>query len=69
MRIRDLRHSFASILVNEGVPLYEIQHLLGHANAKTTQRYAHLTPATLVQAAQVMSKVFDRSKPDPASRL
>jgi len=32
-------HSFASFLVNEGVSLYVVQALLGHANARTTQRY------------------------------
>ena len=44
IRLHDLRHSFASVLVNEGKPLYTVQRLLGHANAKATQRYAHLTP-------------------------
>lgn len=42
-RIHDLRHCFASNLVNEGVPIYDIPALLGHSNVKTTQRYAHLS--------------------------
>ena len=51
VRIHDLRHSFASFLVNSGRSLYEVQKLLGHAHIKTTQRYAHLSNETLINAA------------------
>ena len=51
VRIHDLRHSFASFLVNSGRSLYEVQKLLGHAHIKTTQRYAHLSNETLISAA------------------
>ncbi|WP_353211882.1 tyrosine-type recombinase/integrase [Rhodovarius sp.] len=51
VRIHDLRHSFASFLVNSGRGLYEVQRLLGHAHIKTTQRYAHLSDETLISAA------------------
>jgi integrase len=51
VRIHDLRHSFASFLVNSGRGLYEVQRLLGHAHIKTTQRYAHLSDQTLISAA------------------
>ena len=51
VRMHDLRHSFASLLVNSGRSLYEVQHLLGHAQAKTTQRYTHLSQETLLDAA------------------
>ena len=51
VRIHDLRHSFASFLVNAGRSLYEVQKLLGHTQIKTTQRYAHLTHDTLRDAA------------------
>lgn len=51
VRMHDLRHTFASILVNSGRSLYEVQKLLGHTQVKTTQRYAHLTQETLLTAS------------------
>jgi integrase len=50
VRMHDLRHSFASFLVNAGRSLYEVQKILGHTQVKTTQRYAHLAQETLVDA-------------------
>jgi integrase len=52
LRLHDLRHSFASFLVNRGVSLYVVQGLLGHGNTRYTQRYAHLTADTLRDAAE-----------------
>jgi integrase len=54
VRLHDLRHSFASALVNDGWDLYTVQRLLGHANAKATQRYAHLSRKTLSEAVEAM---------------
>jgi integrase len=54
VRLHDLRHSFASALVNDGWDLYTVQRLLGHANAKATQRYAHLSRETLAEAVEAM---------------
>ena len=50
LRVHDLRHSFASFLVNAGRSLYEVQELLGHADIKTTSRYAHLSRERLFDA-------------------
>jgi site-specific recombinase XerD len=50
LRLHDLRHSFASALVNAGRSIYEVQKLLGHAKVTTTERYAHLANQTLLDA-------------------
>jgi integrase len=59
VRIHDLRHSFASFLVNAGRSLYEVQKILGHTQIKTTQRYAHLSQDTLIDAANVVPFTMD----------
>jgi integrase len=56
-RLHDLRHSFASFLVNNGVSIYVVQGLLGHANIRATQRYAHLANETLSDAAELIPAV------------
>jgi integrase len=55
VRIHDLRHNYASLLVNHGRSLYEVQKLLGHADISTTQRYAHLSQGTLKDATEIVS--------------
>ena len=43
-RLHDCRHTFASWLLQSGVPLAVVQKLLGHQSAEMTARYAHLSP-------------------------
>ena len=54
LRIHDLRHSFASFLINAGESLYTVQKILGHTQVKTTQRYSHLSQESLLHAANVV---------------
>ena len=58
VRIHDLRHSYASFLVNAGRSIYEVQKLLGHTQIRTTQRYAHLSQETLLEATNVASSAI-----------
>ncbi len=62
VRIHDLRHTFASFLVNAGHSLYEVQKLLGHSDPRTTMRYAHLGQASLVAAAETVSGFLTRPR-------
>ena len=55
LRLHDLRHNFASMLVNSGRTLYEVQQILGHSDSKVTERYAHLSTKTLQEAANTAS--------------
>jgi site-specific recombinase XerD len=48
-------HQFASFLVNSDRTLYEVQSILGHSDAKVTQRYAHLSSRSLQDAANTAS--------------
>lgn len=50
VRIHDLRHTFASLLINNGHSLYVVQKALGHYSPSVTMRYAHLADDTLRQA-------------------
>jgi integrase len=49
-RFHDLRHDFASRLVQSGQNLYEVQRLLGHSSIELTQRYAHVDDQQLKNA-------------------
>jgi integrase len=55
LRLHDLRHQYASFLVNGGRTLYEVQQILGHSDPKVTMRYAHLSTKALRDAADSAS--------------
>lgn len=55
VRLHDLRHTFASILVSGGQSLPMIGSMLGHTQAQTTARYAHLMDEPLRDAAEVVA--------------
>lgn len=52
-----LRHTCASRMVQRGVDLYTVKEILGHSTIKVTERYAHLCPANLRHAIDVLDKV------------
>ncbi len=58
LRIHDLRHQYASFLVNSGRTLYEVQQILGHSDPSVTQRYAHLSTQALQGAANSASVII-----------
>jgi site-specific recombinase XerD len=47
-----LSHTFSSCLVNDGVPLYDVQQLARHRDPKSAQRYAHLAEERLREAVE-----------------
>lgn len=50
-----LRHTFASWLVQKGVPLYTVAGLMGHSTLESSQRYSHLAPDNMKAAALSLS--------------
>jgi integrase len=59
LRIHDLRHQFASFLVNSGQTLFMVQQILGHSSPSVTQRYAHLSTKSLQEAANSASVMIN----------
>lgn len=70
LRLHDLRHSFASMGVNNGEDLGTIGGLLGHADKGTTAGYAHLAVAPVKEAAErVGAMLVKRTKFDKPARI
>lgn len=59
VRIHDLRHSYASHLVSNGVGLQIVGKLMGHVQASTTMRYAHLQDEALRTATNQLATIID----------
>jgi integrase len=70
VRLHDLRHSFASVAAAGGASLPIIGAMLGHRQAATTQRYAHLSDDPIRAAAEaVASRIASSMAPAPAPRV
>ena len=61
-RFHDIRHTFASNLIMEGVDLFVVSKLLGHKDIKMTMIYAHLAPEHKTKAVCVLDNVFAKIK-------
>ena len=63
MQFHDLRHTFASILINQDVPLLNVSTFLGHSDLSTTANiYAHLDKSKKQESADVISNIFNKAK-------
>ncbi len=58
-KFHDLRHTFATRLVQRGIDLYKISKLLGHHDIKMTQRYAHHYPESLRDGVEVLESDYN----------
>ncbi len=58
VRLHDLRHSYASSLVNAGTSIYVVGRALGHSQIKNTMRYSHLSQETLLDAAEKVAEAL-----------
>ena len=55
-----LRHTAASIMINNGRSLYDVQRVLRHSSSQVTERYAHLSPQSAMAASDTISDTLLR---------
>ncbi|WP_252926326.1 site-specific integrase [Aliihoeflea sp. 40Bstr573] len=68
VRIHDLRHSFASVGAGEGHGLIIVGKLLGHTQASTTERYAHLDADPLRKASDAIATKIAQAMGEEAAQ-
>ena len=70
VRIHDLRHSFARIFLVEGKgDIYGLKEAMGHADVKTTMRYAHFSKGDAARAADTLAAAWQRNQEDAKGDL
>lgn len=68
VRIHDLRHTYASVAMKDGIDPFTLKEILGHRNLQTTLRYAHLADdAVQLAAGSVASRVASSLRPSAQS--
>ena len=65
VRLHDLRHTYASQAVMQGIPLPVVARLLGHSEARMTLRYAHVGDREIVAAAERIGQAISRALEGP----
>ena len=69
IRFHDLRHSCASLLLKEGVPMKQIQEWLGHSDISTTANiYAHLDSQSKNLSARTMANTLTLPEAQPVKK-
>ena len=63
IRLHDLRHTHASLMLKAGVPVHVVSRRLGHASAALTLSvYSHVLPAQQAEAAAAFSALVDGAR-------
>ena len=57
-RFHDLRHTFGSYLVMQGIDLKTAQQIMGHKDIRMTMRYAHLSPEYVQKAVETLDSLW-----------
>ena len=68
VRFHDLRHTFASRLVQGSIPLYEVMKMTGHKSLEMVQRYSHLGPDYQKKSIDVLNLVGHKMDTAPQSK-
>lgn len=69
IRFHDLRHTFASILINSNKPLIEVSGFLGHSDISTTANiYAHLDKSSKQGCADAITEIFEGKESKKGTR-
>jgi integrase len=69
LRLPDLRHTFASLLVMNGTDIYVISKMLGHSSVEMSKRYAHLMPTHHSMEAKKLDTIVSISPNDIDDRV
>ncbi|MFT3674222.1 tyrosine-type recombinase/integrase [Aestuariivirga sp.] len=68
LRIHDLRHSFASSALQQGIELHMVKELLGHSQIQTTMRYAHVADEGRINAVDRLGNAMQLAS-EPVQKL